>query len=377
MSAFKIKSLILGVILLGLSLFFTVWLTVRQDSKVIRGQEDTDVLAIKKAEGSCDTQNNCLKKALVLSDIQNNVDITTEQNYDQIRRFLALSQIPDWELKIKSTDFVRNNDWTLLDFAVATDNTDLASLLLEQGAYPGVRRNNFDCEYNSPLIKAIYKKNHKIVDLLLQKGANELEYENVLIPLFAAVMNDGNIHLIQKLYKRSVRYYDKEKTRFDKGPILNYEGVMEVAISRGNLPVVKFLYEQGIPINLDYDNDDGVFNDMFDYYMNKELIAYLIKIEKLDTKFIVEKLYSKLNYLCYLYSVGDCTEEAVHEYFVKCIDTITYINQQYPNSFKFLDNQKDKDIKSLIIIDFLRDCDKRTDDISKFPAFMTKQLKNN
>ncbi|MDE6718277.1 MAG: ankyrin repeat domain-containing protein [Treponemataceae bacterium] len=151
---------------------------------------------------------------------------------------------------------------TALDFAIKNDNADLLSRLAEKAA-----REDVQCEDKPILFFAIENNYKKLVELLIEKGANiECKGKYEATPLLTATSN-GNLDLVSLLLEKGANIECE-----------NEDGVTPLfaAIVKGNFDIISLLIEKGSNIEHEVKNTYTPLGCAV-AYKNKEIVSFLIE----------------------------------------------------------------------------------------------------
>ncbi|MDE5580564.1 MAG: ankyrin repeat domain-containing protein [Treponemataceae bacterium] len=151
---------------------------------------------------------------------------------------------------------------TALDFAIKNDDADLLSRLAEKAA-----REDVQCEDRPILFFAIENNYKKLVELLIEKGANiECKGKYEATPLLTATSN-GNLDLVSLLLEKGANIECE-----------NEDGVTPLfaAIVKGNFDIISLLIERGANIEHEVKNTYTPLGCAV-AYKNKEIVSFLIE----------------------------------------------------------------------------------------------------
>ncbi|MFC1841868.1 ankyrin repeat domain-containing protein [Candidatus Dependentiae bacterium] len=176
--------------------------------------------------------------------------------------------------KTKHNPHLRYFEDTPLHFAAAGGSLPMVKLLVEKGAKIEVK----DANRKTPLENAFHNRKHpKIFEFLIEKGAK------IDALYFSAFL--GKLPLVKFLVEKGMDV-NLETERWGRP--------LEGAVSGGHLPVVKFLVEEG-GAKLDIKNKNGETPlDQAREYKQREIVAYLENIENIIREREVKKIIESL-----------------------------------------------------------------------------------
>lgn len=125
------------------------------------------------------------------------------------------------------------HETTALSWAIYFDHEEIASLLLEYGAEAS----------RHPLCEALERKNQRIVDMLIEKGA-EMDYDLLDSPGFAADF----------IEEESIKFMMERSDEPKIGDIMMREAIMA---DSGRASLVKMLLDEGVKPTVPSDEDDA------------------------------------------------------------------------------------------------------------------------
>ncbi|MCL7048568.1 hypothetical protein MKW94_011062 [Papaver nudicaule] len=160
-----------------------------------------------------------------------------------------------------------NSGRTALHIAAAKGSENCVFLLLNYGADPNSR----DSEGNVPLWEALVGKHESTVKLLIDNGANLFSGDMGQFACTAAEQN--SIHLLEKIVECG------GDVKLSKS---NGTTALHVAVSEGNVDMVKFLLEQGCDIDI-ADSQGWTPRSLADQQAHDE-IKLLFQSSKQDTR---------------------------------------------------------------------------------------------
>ncbi|MFZ5953902.1 MAG: ankyrin repeat domain-containing protein [Candidatus Dependentiae bacterium] len=188
-----------------------------------------------------------------------------ENNLKKVKFALESGASPDedlsWQIKEGTLHYT---PLTLIASNKDKTSIDIAKLLLQYGA----NVNKKDKMENSPLVRAIWKENYPLVDLLIAENADINQVSHSMSPLTvalnfrnnnlalkllesganadidilnSAIATSANILLIKKIIKKGIDVNNKDNC--NRTPI-------EIAVTVGNYQALEYLLSQGADVNI-------------------------------------------------------------------------------------------------------------------------------